>query len=55
MKRKLSRSGNGWSVFLPKVIIELLELEPEKDEIDLSVVNKILIIKKFQDKKQDKK
>jgi len=48
MKRKLSRSGNGWSVFLPKVIIELLELEPEKDEIEMSVENKILTIKKFK-------
>ena len=37
MKRKLSRSGNGWSIFLPKVIIELLDIDPEKDYIDLKI------------------
>ena len=46
MKRNLSRSGNGWAVFLPKVIIELLDLNPEKDQIELEVENKILKIKK---------
>lgn len=52
MKRKLSRSGNGWSVFLPKVIIELLELEPTSDFIELEVENKVLKIKK-SDKKDN--
>ena len=48
MKRKLSRSGNGWSVFLPKVIIELLDIDPEKDEIELENENKTLLIKKAE-------
>ena len=46
MKRKLSRSGNGWSIFLPKVIIELLDINPETDQIEMEVENKILKIKK---------
>jgi len=50
MKRKLSRSGNGWSVFLPKVIIELLEINPESDQIEMEVENKVLKIKKAQEK-----
>ena len=51
MKRKLSKSGNGWSVFLPKVIIELLDINPEIDKIDMEVENKVLKIKK--EDKQD--
>lgn len=39
MKRKLSRSGNGWSIFLPKVILELLEINPETDMIEMDVEN----------------
>ncbi len=46
MKRKLSRSGNGWSIFLPKVIIELLDINPETDQIEMEVENKILKVKK---------
>lgn len=46
MKRKLSKSGNGWSIFLPKVVIELLELNPEIDQIEMNIENKVLTIKK---------
>lgn len=48
MKRKLSKSGNGWSIFLPKVIIELLNLDPNSDEIEMKVENNSLIITKSQ-------
>lgn len=56
MKRKLSRSGNGWSIFLPKVVIELLDIDPEKDDIDLKIENDTLYVKKAKEdinKKQD--
>lgn len=46
MKRKLSKSGNGWAIFLPKVVIELLELNPEIDQIEMNIENKVLTIKK---------
>lgn len=46
MERKLSKSGNGWSIFLPKVIIELLEINPETDKIKMEVENKVLKITK---------
>ena len=49
MKRKLSRSGNGWSVFLPKVIIELLKINPETDDIELKIENETLLIKKAEE------
>lgn len=54
MERKLFRAGNGWSLFLPKVIIELLKIDPENDTIEMQIENDVLKIKKV-DKKDDKK
>lgn len=46
MNRKLFRSGNGWAIFIPKTIIELLKINPEKDFIELQIENDTLKIKK---------
>ncbi len=46
MIRKLFRSGTGWALFMPKVIIELLKIDPEIDEIEMEVENDVLKIKK---------
>ena len=46
MRRRLSQPGSGWAVFLPKVIIELLGINPETDKIEMEVENKVLKIKK---------
>jgi len=52
MERKLFRAGNGWSLFLPKVIIELLKIDPENDTVEMQIENDVLKIKKV-DKKDD--
>lgn len=46
MQRKFFRTGNGWSLFIPKVIIELLKIDPENDNIEMQIENDILKIKK---------
>lgn len=46
MERKLFRTGNGWSLFIPKVIVELLKINPETDTIELQIENDTLKIKK---------
>ena len=46
MKKKLYKSGNAWAVIIQKPILELLNINPEQDEIELSVENKILKIEK---------
>ena len=46
MERKLFRAGNGWSLFLPKVIIELLKIDPEKDTVEMQIENDVLKVKK---------
>ncbi len=48
MERKLFRAGNGWSLFLPKVIIELLKIDPENDTIEMQIENDILKVKKVE-------
>lgn len=46
MERKLFRAGNGWSLFLPKVIIELLKIDPENDTVEMEIENDVLKVKK---------
>lgn len=53
MERKLFRAGNGWSLFLPKVIIELLKIDPENDTIEMQIENDILKIKKVDKKHEE--
>ena len=48
MERKLSRSGNGWSLFMPKTIIELLKINPESDNVELIIENDVLKVKKAE-------
>lgn len=48
MERKLFRTGNGWSLFLPKVIIELMKINPDSDTIEMQIENDILKIKKVE-------
>ena len=48
MKRKLSKSGNGWSLFMPKTILELLDINPEKDQIEMEIVGKVLKVVKAE-------
>ena len=46
MERKFFRTGNVLSLFIPKVIIELLKIDPEKDTIEMQIENDVLKIKK---------
>ena len=46
MERKFFRTGNGWSLFIPKIIIELLKIDPDKDTIEMQIENDVLKIKK---------
>ena len=52
MERKLFRAGNGWSLFLPKVIIELLKIDPENDTVEMEIENDVLKVKKLVKKKR---
>ncbi len=53
MKKKLFKSGNGWAVFLAKPILEILNINPEKDLIELQIEKEVLKIKKHNSDSDD--
>ncbi len=48
MKKKLIKSGNAWVLLIQKAILELIDINPEIDEVELEVENKMLKVKKAQ-------
>ena len=48
MKKKLMKSGNAWVLLLQKAILELLDIDPESDEVELEIENKTLKVKKAE-------
>ena len=46
MKKKLYKSGNAWALLIPKVILQLIDVNPETDELDIEIENKVLKVKK---------
>ena len=48
MKKKLFKSGNAWVLLLQKAILELLDIDPEVDEVELEVENKVLKVKRAE-------
>lgn len=48
MKKKLYQSGNVWALLIQKAILQLLDINPEVDEVELEVENKVLKVKKAE-------
>ena len=48
MKKKLFKSGSAWVLLLQKAILELIDINPEEDEVELEVENKVLKVKKAE-------
>ena len=48
MKKKLIKSGSAWVLLIQKAILELIDINPEIDEVELEVENKMLKVKKAQ-------
>ena len=44
--RKLSRKNSSWGLYMPNSILELIEINPENDMLNISVEDNVLIIKK---------
>ncbi len=52
MRKSLKKVGNSWVLVLGKEILGLLDVNPVKDELNLEIERKTLIINKF--KEEDK-
>ena len=50
MRKKLYRSGNAWALLIKKAILELLDIDPETDEVELEIENKVLKVIKSEKK-----
>lgn len=48
MRKKLYQSGNAWVLLIQKAIRQLLDINPEVDEVELEVENKVLKVKKAE-------
>lgn len=48
MLKKLYQSGNAWVLLIQKAILQLLDINPEVDEVELEVENKVLKVKKAE-------
>ena len=48
MRKKLYQSGNAWVLLIQKAIPQLLDINPEVDEVELEVENKVLKVKKAE-------
>ena len=48
MRKNLYQSGNAWVLLIQKAILQLLDINPEVDEVELGVENKVLKVKKAE-------
>lgn len=44
--KKAQKNGSGYCIYIPKSVIELLDINPSCDMVDVSVNNETLIVKK---------
>ncbi len=51
--KKFTKRGGGYSLFMSLTILNLLDVEPEKDMVEIEVDDKILKIKKYKISKRD--
>ena len=43
---KARKTGSGWGIYLSKSMLEILEINPENDLIDINIEDNVLIVKK---------
>ena len=45
-KLTLRKTGGGWSIYMSKSILELMEISPETDYVQIDIESETLILKK---------
>jgi hypothetical protein len=49
MKKKFTKIGNGWALLFTKTMIEMLNINPETDKVEMEFEKKILKIEKAKE------
>ena len=50
MSKKLTQIGTSWGIIISKPVLEIMDINPTLDEIDVDLENKVLKIKKAEKK-----
>lgn len=50
MKKKFIKTGNSWAILFTKTMLEMMDIDPEKEQAEIEINNKILTIKKEETK-----
>lgn len=48
MKKKLYKSGNAWVLLIQRAFLQLLDLNPETDEVEIDIKDKVMYVKKAE-------
>lgn len=51
MKKKFTKIGNSWAMLFTKTMLEMLDVDPEKEQVELEFDKKILKIEKIKESK----
>lgn len=46
MKKKFTKIGNSWAILFTKTMIEMLDINPESEQVEIEFDKKVLKIKK---------
>lgn len=46
MRKKFTKIGNSWAMLFTKTMLEMLDIDPEKEQAEIEINNKVLTIKK---------
>ncbi|MBR6297686.1 MAG: hypothetical protein IKR34_00415 [Candidatus Gastranaerophilales bacterium] len=46
MKKKFTKIGNSWAILFTKTMLELLEVNPEKEQVEIEFDKNVITIKK---------
>ncbi len=50
MKRKFIPVGNSWAMLFTKTMLEMLDVNPEKDQVEIEFDKKVLKMEKLSNK-----
>lgn len=48
MKKKLFKSGSAWVLLMQKAFLQLLDINPETDEVEIDIKDKVMYVKKAE-------
>ncbi len=50
MKKKFTKIGNSWAILFTKTMLELLEVNPEQEQVEIEFDKNVITIKKENEK-----